>query len=273
MRTFKRIAILMIAVMTTSLAFGQMKNQPKTVVIFLGPMNSTFNEADFPNLNFYYTPDLVLKISKRASENVNKKAWSSAIGFGRTAGAEDKDVYTGLPQEIVDNSISSGEAYLFDSEGLINAKTFSGKDADFAKSTQFLVKFNNLKRSWEAESFDNLMKTIVKKGSALQKTKKPKKEKKNAQRYDFGKDFDDFKVVDKDGNAYGMHSLTKGNTATLVLFLRVNSEYDLNKGKESGEGKKGKDFMNQVAQTVAAEKQIAPLYNLEKGIYGNKIKR
>ena len=67
-----------------------------------------------------------------------------------------------------------------------------------------------------------------------------------------------------------MHSLVKDNTATLVLFLRVNPEYDLNKGKESGSGKKGKDYSNQVAQTVAAEKQVAPLFALEKGIFGKK---
>lgn len=263
----KALSIILFVVLTATISFGQMKNQPKVVVVFLGPMNSTFSESDFPDLSFYYTPELQLVISEKASSNTNKKAWSSALGIGRTAGAEGKDNYTGNPQELVDNSVSSGTAFLFDSEGLINGKTFNGEQEYFVKATNFLVNFNNFKRQWEVETFADLMKTIVKKGSAVQVSNKPKKGLNN-ERYATGKEFDDFTVMDKDGSAHGMHSLIKGNTATLVLFLRVNPEYNLTKGKDSGEDKKGKEFMNDVAQTVAAEKQIAPLLALEKGIFG-----
>jgi len=92
----------------------------------------------------------------------------------------------------------------------------------------------------------------------------------NDAKYEISESFENFSVVDKDGNTHSMPSLLSDNSATLVLFLRINPEYDLNKGKESGKGKKGKDYMNEVAQSVAAEKQMAPLYRIEKGIFGKR---
>ena len=264
MRTF---GFILFAVFTATLSYAQMKNQPKVVVVFLGQLNTTLSEANFPDLDFYSTPELQLIESKKASKNTNKKAWSSALGVGRTAGAESNDTYTGVPQELVNKSVSSGTAYLFDTEGIINAKLFNGETQDYVKGTNFLVKFNKMKRQWEAETFGNLLKEIEKKGTTIKPDKKRKEE---DAKYNIGFGIDNFEVSDKEGNLHGMHSLVKDNTATLVLFLRVNPEYDLNKGKESGSGKKGKDYSNQVAQTVAAEKQVAPLFALEKGIFGKK---
>ena len=263
----KTLLIILVAVFTAGVSFGQMKNQPKVIVVLLGPANTTLSEANFPDLEIYSTPDLQLIENKKASKNTNKKAWSSVLGVGRTAGAESMDSYTGSPQELVNKSVSSGTAYLFDTEGIINAKLFNGETQDFVKGTNFLVKFNKMKRQWETETFGNIMKVLVKKGTTIKPNKKRKME---DTKYNIGFGIDNFEVSDKDGNLHGMHSLVKGNTATLVLFIRVNPEYDLNMGKESGADKKGKDYMNQVAQSVAAEKQIAPLLALEKGIFGKK---
>ncbi|MBN2236252.1 MAG: hypothetical protein JW729_01755, partial [Bacteroidales bacterium] len=206
----------------------------------------------------------------KASDNVDKKAWSSALGVGRTARAEANDSYTGNPTEIVENGIHSGFITLLDSEGIINAKLYLTDEVYFDKSTEFMLKFNGFQRKWEFETFDNLMKTITKKGTAYEKPKKDNKDNEENEKYDIGETFDDFILADKEGNAVNMHSIVQGNTATLVVFLRVNPEYDLNEGKESGKGKKGKSYMNDVAQTVAMEKQIEPLKNLEKGIFGKK---
>jgi len=266
----KKVLIVLIAVLATSLSFGQMKYQPKVVVILLGSKNATLDESNFPDLHIYYTPELSLKTSAKASKNVNKNAWSSALGVGRTAGKESHDAYMGKPQELVNKGVSSGTAFIFDKNGRVNAETFNGKQEYFNTKTKFLVKFNKLKRSWESETFGDLMKSLVKKGNTIKPAKTPKKPLK---KYAIGHGINDFKVSDKDGNLHSIQSLVKGNPATLVLFLYINPEYDLNKGKESGADKKGKDYMNQVAQTMAADKQIAPLYNLEKGIFGKRLDR
>jgi|GEM_PF-5171640 len=146
MKTLKTFTILFIVLLSTGLAYGQMKIQPKTIVVVLGPKNPTFDEANFPDIHFYYTPDLVLKTSKKASENTNKRAWSSALGVGRTAGAEEYDEYTGAPADLVDKGVHSGNTFLLDKEGIINAVTYVGENLEFEKGSEFLVKFNKLQR-------------------------------------------------------------------------------------------------------------------------------
>ncbi len=264
------ILTLLFGLLSSSIAFGQMKIQPKTIVIVLGPKNPTLDEANFPDLNFYYTPNLVLNVSEKASKNTNKKAWSSALGVGRTSKAEGNDSYTGTPAEIVNREVHSGFTVILDKQGLINAKTFSGERVYFNKSTKFLLKFNKMKREWESAPLPGILKDMNKKGNILPKEKKSRKAKAEPTHYVIGKPLDNFEVVDSDGNSHNMNSITQGNTSTLVLFLRINPDYDLKRGKESGEGKKGRAYMNQVAQTAAADKQIEPLYNLEKGIFGKK---
>jgi hypothetical protein len=262
----KKITLFIVAMLAATLTyaqFGQLKYKPKVIVVVLGKHNPTFNESRFPNLHFYYTPNMVLKTSAKASKNQNKRAWSTAIGFGRTAGAEAHDSYTGEPAILVQKRARSGLAYLLDKNGDIAAKTFNGEKEYFNAQTSMLVDFKRLQRKIVSESFGDLTKSLIKKGETV------KKKKKNYQ--DIGEKFYDFNVVDVNGNEHSMSSLIEGNPATLVFYIYINSEYDLNKGKESGAGKKGRDYMNQVAQTVAAERQIAPLYNLEKGIFGNRI--
>ena len=270
----RTISMLLIAVLSVSTTFSQMKYQPKVVVVVLGPKNQTFDESEFPDLQFYYTPDLKLKVSKKAAaKNTNKHAWSSALGVGRTAHSENQDEYTGQPQTLVEYSIASGYTYVLDKNGVINGKIFSGKQADFNAQTKFLVKFNKMQRKWETETFGDLMKSLVKKGETYSGSKKSKKSKNTPSKFTVGQGVSDFEVVDKNGVKQNIQSLVKGNPSTLLVFLYINPEYDFNKGKESGAGKKGKDYMNQVAQTAAADKQIVPLYNLEKGIFGKRISR
>ncbi len=267
----KTIAIFLMALLVSGVSFGQMKYKPKVIVVVLGAKNPTFDESKFPDLHFYYTPELKLSknggIYGKASKNKKKNAWSSALGMGATSHAEATQNYTGEPAVLVEKHVGSGTAYIFDKNGRVNAETFNGKREDFNNKTKFMVDFNKMKRSWKTESFGDLMKLLVKKGETM---KPPKKFKTS---HLLGKEVYAFEVEDKDGNKADIQSITKGNPATLLLFLYVSPKYDFNQGKESGAGKKGKDYMNQVAQTVAADRQIGPLYSLEKGIFGKKIKR
>lgn len=272
----KKNVMLIVAVLAASLAFGQMKYRPSEVnVIVLGPKNPTFDEAKFPDLHFYYLPDLKLKVSKKAAaNNSSKHAWSSALGVGRTAGAESHDDYSGQPEAIVNNSrLRSGSSFIFDKNGIVNGKSFMGKTLDFNNKSDFLVKFNKMKRSWESETLGTLMKNLVKKSETYPVPKKKKKSKTIPQKFSLGQGAASFELMKSGGEKTDIQSLVIRNPATLLLFLYISPEYDFNKGKESGAGKTGKNYMNQVAQAVAADKQIAPLYNLEKGIFGKRIEQ
>lgn len=261
----KTISIFIIAMLASTLTFGQVKYQPKVIVVVLGPHNPTLNEANFPDLNFYYTPDLVLK-KGRASKNVNKNAWSSALGIGRAAAHESNDSYTGSPEAIVENGLHSGTAYLFDKNGISNAETFSGEREYFTNKTIFMTKFNKLKRKWDGESMGDLLKLLVKKGESV---KQPKK----LTAHVLGREIYNFQVSDINGKQHDIQDLVKGNPATLALFLYINPEYDLKEAMNSGKGKKGRTYMNQAAQFMAAQRQINPLYNLEQGIFGKRLNR
>ncbi len=217
MRIMKTIAILFTALLMTGISFGQMKYKPKVVVVVLGPKNPTFDESRFPDLHFYYTPELVLKTSKKASKNLNKNAWSAAVGFGRTAGAEGYDSYTGEPTVLVDKSIHSGVTYLIDKNGFIAGKSFNGEREYFTSAMQLMVSFKHFQKKWETESLGNLLKSLIKKGETVKPLKKPAQ--------DIATEFVDFKVADANGTEYDMHSLVKGNSATLVYFIYINSKY------------------------------------------------
>ncbi len=260
----KTISLFFIAMLTAAISLGQMKYQPKVVVVVLGPHNPTMNESDFPDLNFYYTPNLVFKKSG-ASKNVNKNAWSSALGLGRTAVAEAYDSYTGEPDVIVQKKIHSGTVYLLDKNAVIAGKKKNATDF-FSRNPMLIVTdFKKLQRKPVFEKFDDLLKSLVKKGETVQKGK--------SKFEDVGTDFYNFKVSDVNGAEHDMSSLIDGNQATLVFFVYINPEYDFQKARESGKGKKGKTYMNQVAQSVAAEKQMKPLYAMEETVFGNRIKR
>jgi len=267
----KKLALLSLVMIITVSMFGQMKIQPsKTVVIFLGAKNSTFDESKFPNIKFYYTPDLKLKdnggIYGKKSKSKNKNAWSSALGMGATSHSEAVNEFTGTPEALALAGIGSGYSFIFDKNGVIKAKAI-GRSIDYNKNTKFMVSFNKMKRSWESETLDALMKDLVKKGNT---TKPGKASKKPEHKFAIGYGVNSAVLEDKDGNKTDITEIVKGDPATMITFLYLNNEYDLTKGKESGKGKKGKDYSNEVAQVLAAEKQLRPLLNIEEGIYGNK---
>lgn len=273
MKNFSRmIMLLSFIIIFTDYSYSQMKYQPKTVVIFLGDKNPTFDESTFPDLEFYYTPEMKLEDSGfgKGSDNENARAWSSALGVGKTAASETNANFTGEPAILVEGRVSSGHAYILDKNMRIYAKAYNGDDLGFSSGSDFLVKFNNLQRIWETESFGSIMKDLVKKGETI---KPPKKFKKNSSDFTIGKVIKDFEIKTKNGNATSIESVVKDQNASLIVFVYLNSSYDLQKGYESGEDKKGKDYANNVAQTIAAEKQIEILYRLEKGIYGKNVRK
>lgn len=259
------ISILLILVFSVQFTVAQLKYQPKVLVVVLGPKNSTFDESQYPKMNFYYTPDLKLKISKKASENKKTRAFSSALGIGRTARAEDNLDFTGEPLVISGKSIHPGWTYLFDKNGIINGRTWNNPEG-FSKNTKFMVEFKSLQRTWVDDTFDNLMKSLIKKGD----TRKPaKKKKKDSGFNEVGFPIEDFQVYDKESNEYNIKNLVQGNPATVVMFVYLNPEYDLsNNENDLGEIKKGSEFANKMAEFTAAAKQVAPIENMQNCVFG-----
>lgn len=275
MKTIKFILILCSIIAFKGVLVSQMKYQPETIVIVLAEKNPTFDETRFPDIKFFYTPDLKLKENPlgKSSKDKKKSAWSSATGVGLTAGKEAHDSYTGKPEFLVDHSVSSGHAYIMDKNERVVGKTYNGKNEDFNSGTEFLTSFNKLQRVWETESLGAITKELIKKNKVMDPPKE-KKKKKDAEnkKIDIGEVMTNFEVTDSQGNSINTNKLFN-NSATLLVFVYINPEFDMQQGKESGKDKKGSEYANEVAQFIAAEKQMDILYNLERGIYGNRIER
>ena len=75
------LAALLI-VLTCSVSYAAMPYAPqKTIAINLGPKNPTFDESKFPDINFYYTPDLKWDTNKASGKPAFLAQWINKKGM------------------------------------------------------------------------------------------------------------------------------------------------------------------------------------------------
>jgi hypothetical protein len=65
--------------------------------------------------------------------------------------------------------------------------------------------------------------------------------------------------------------IVKGEPLTLMYVLYIKPDYDFKAGMESGENKTGKQFINDAINTNSGIKKLAPIMDIEEGIFGNKV--
>ena len=263
----KKITLLLASFLIFGLGFGQMKYLPtKTIVVVLGAQNPNIDYSKFSDIEFYYTPEL---------DNLYNDAESLGDAMGlkdqmklfkkNTAASKQEQVlidYNGTNDVIYKKGLYK-KSCLFDKEGIVYGK-FWGAGQQFLSSDMYLVK----NKSQDSEPFKTLLKELVKKND----TRKLGKIKK-------GKDYTwqpgyvptTITVVDKDGNSKDIVDLVKGNAATLLCFLHINSKFDPAPGMESGKNKEPEIWQTDVAKTMTLDKQMTTLYNIEREIYGKKL--
>lgn len=184
------------------------KVAPKIIVIGIGEKNSTFDESQFPDLNVYYTPSLIVNnfgfsLKERTDESIKY----ATIPFYKSKKMVG-DPYTGTPQFIIDFNSHTDRGItnfymLFDNEGLCYSYGYDGN-------------FNSLA--------DDL-KDVVKKGKTIKPAKKS---------YGFGRkqtiighELGDFTIQSIDGKTLELNSLL-GEEAVLVLFFYLDPDLDAN---------------------------------------------
>lgn len=79
-RTLWPAAVLLI--LSYSVVFAAMPYAPKEVIaVHLGPKNATFDESKFPDIRFYYTPDLVFTQERSSGKPALLVSWLNKKGL------------------------------------------------------------------------------------------------------------------------------------------------------------------------------------------------
>lgn len=240
--------VLVLAVSFTVSAQKLKKLNPNIVVIGIGAKNPTFNEAQYPDLKFYYTPGL----KSQAKVSTSGKAALSLFGA-----AVEK--FEGTPEflaEMWNTKSNMKESFMiFDEDGLCFTQGYrlGGRGA--------IDKQNCINKKSIAKN----VKALVKKGKKAKKAKKKMKLKKS--NFMVGREFPDFKVSDSSGKEFAINDLVKGEKATIVVFFQISKDIDFNAGKESGKGKSGRAFGKAILGSAAGANQLKVFEKIESNVF------
>ena len=196
------------------------KMAPKVVVIGIGEKNPTLNEGQFPNLSFYYTPELV---------PVNDEGETESAILTMTDLADIE--YSGSPEFIktIWNEKNMNKGFmLFDKEGVCYTQGYDILKQGGSIGARLCV---------DKSALSDHLKAVVTK----EKLAKPSSKEISFKKSDFlvGHKLPEFMVVAIDGKEISILELTKGEP-TLIVFFNLPANIDINEAKESGEGKTGK---------------------------------
>ncbi len=254
----KKYILLTLAITITGFAFAQKlhKIAPKIIVIGLGEKNPYFDESQFPDLDFYYTPTLKVDYG---SEDIVGSDTTVTIDLNYKL----KDVtYSGKPEYItaVANKKDPRNMFLlFDKKGI--CYTFGFKLDD--KNDMELRKCDN-----KEIVLDNLVK-IVKKGKSAKKAKKPFSPEKPQSIV--GNKIENFPVQNLKGDTIELNKLL-GGEATMVVFFNLPSMVDIRPiSKTEMKALDKLNSKNAKARFDIGEQSTNILYELEKQFFKLKL--
>lgn len=254
MGLFNKFLISFILTLLWGISYAQPKYDIKVVAVGIGEKNPTFNENNFPNIEFYYTPGLASK----AEIDETGKAVVALLGDGA------REVFEGTPELLAkwwDDRDLRSYAVLFDKNGI---GTWQGV----------------LRRQ---EIFDNKGKGVNEENleDAIQKLI----EDEELTEFDIEKTFDfeddesmlqakmpDFEVTSAKGDKKLIRSVIENGKTTLLVFFQISKDVDVNAAKKSEESKSFGSFLSGMTQSAAGVVWSELFKNLEFYIYNNDVK-
>ena len=248
----KKVVLILVAVFTFVVTYGQIKKYPpKVVIIGIGEKNPTFNEKQYPDLKFYYTPQLVPQ-----NENISETAAAAA-----SLSDGVKILYKGQPEflsNLWNNVISNNFFMLFDS-----------KSQCYTLGYDLLRQNNDIgnRLCIDKKTLNDHVKDVVKKGKVIKPNKKEIiVQKKKFNKTMVGNELPDFNVVDIDGNSISINSVIN-NEPTLLVFFNLPKNIDVNKAKTEKKATMKSMF------SAASGSSISSLFiNLESQVFNNNIR-
>ena len=223
------IAVLSLASFTV---FAQIsKLAPKVVVLGVGEKNPTLDESQYPNIKFYYTPEL----------------------------KDNAETFSGKPEFLATlwNDKNLKETFmLFDKNGVCVTQGYRLLSQNSDIGAKLCV---------DKEALQNHLKSYVKKGKEGKESTKEMKLKKSD--YMIGYKMPEFNVSTPSGEEVSFSSIVEGQ-ATLVVFFQLSSDIDIAEGKKADQsGKSGRAFMSAMAQGAVGSGVTKLFDNLESQFF------
>ena len=235
----KNLFLIAILTLGSFTVFAQIsKLAPNVVVIGIGEKNATLDENQYPNLKFYYTPEL---------NNITEETFSGKPEFLVTLG-NDKN----LKETFM----------LFDKNGVCVTQGY-----------RLLSQNNDIgaKLCVDKDNLQNHLKTYVKKGKEGKESSKEMKLKKSD--YMIGYKMPEFNVTTPSGEEVSFSSIVEGQ-ATLIVFFQLSSDIDIAEGKKADQsGKSGRVFMSAMAQGAKGSSISKLFVNLESQFFNNDVRK
>ena len=214
------------------------KYAPDVVLIGIGEKNATFNESRYPDLKFYYTPELTIKTPGNRMNNAVVEGEPEFI------------------QTIWNNKNFKNGFMLFDKNGVCAAMGY-----DIMRQKDI-----GARGCADKKSLNDHLKTYVKKGKTMKKSTKEMKLKKS--NFFVGYEMPEFKVKNANGEAFSITSITKSGKPTLVIFFHIPANLDLNAGKKGDYSKStGKSFFKAMIKGAKGAKNQRLFPELESEFF------
>lgn len=206
----KKHYLVLLALLFVSVTFAQKldKIAPKIVVIGMGEKNPNFDESQFPDLNFYYTP--TIDIDYGTEEMVAAAIKKATNPFYKPQPV----LYSGTPEWIVkteENRGAESTFLLFDAEG-----------------TCYTIGYNLVKdvagaRCENKKSLNDNLSDVVKKGKTAKAAKKAYSE--GSPHSLIGNKVENFPIQSSAGENIELSDLL-GEEATLVVIFHLPLDID-----------------------------------------------
>lgn len=247
-----RHLMMLVFLFCTSFALvGGEKYDLNVVMIGIGAKNPTFNEAQYPHIQFYYTPRLV---SKAETGETGKSVVSM---FGAAA----RETFAGEPKMLEqwwDEIDLRDHAVLFDKNGV------GAWEGSIARDDDDLLACKG--KGDEAE-LEDALETFVKdnEDADIDEGKKFNPEEHDAM---LEMKLQNFDVVSAAGKKVPVTSLFANGKPTLVVFFQLSSTVNLNEAKESGEGKSTGSFLGAMTKGAAGSKWSSRMISIESQLFG-----
>ncbi len=255
----KKIITLILALLLTNFSFAQKlhKIAPKIIVIGLGEKNPFFDESQFPDLNFFYTP--TLKVDYGNDKNTVFDTISRT-----NLKYKLKDItYSGTPDYILaiskkDNPIN--HFLLFDRNGICYTYGFNLSEKE--ELTEQECENKHL-------LVENLQK-LVKKKKQAKKARKPFNLEKP--KSIIGNQLDNFPLQNPKGESLELNSLL-GQTACMIVFFNLPADVDIRPiSKEDKKLLERKEVKQAKDRVEIGEKSTKILIDLEEQFFKLKIR-
>jgi hypothetical protein len=224
----RALFFLLIVVVSMLNGFSQGKNVPAVMMIGIGAKNPTFEESNFKNFKFYYTPGLVNQIT---DEKDSKAAKGAVSAFG---GKSMKAAYKGEPkllEEMWAKKEMRFHALLYDKNGVACWEGYLDPNREITDIKGF-----------EDNTLKDALKDYVDKAKVVEKEASGEIEIIDAGSLRRGKYYSyplaerkipAFNVVDVSGAEVAIKSITESGAPVLLIFFEIPSDIDLKAAKES----------------------------------------